>query len=77
MRVKLAFLLELGLKAICIGLAHIRILGNVKPGLTNKGGGRYKNPELGREAEQQSAHYGLNDQFPSSVLTTAHRQTSH
>lgn len=68
--VNLAFLLELGLKAMCIGLAHIRIFGSVEPGLTNTGG--YKSPGLGagREAEPQSAQDGLNGQFPSSVLTT-------
>lgn len=43
--VKLAFSLELGLKAICIALAHIRVFGNVRPGPINNTGA-YKSPGL-------------------------------
>lgn len=70
--VNLAFLLELGLKAMCIGLAHIRIFGSVEPGLDQHRGLPTKAQDwgAGREAEPQSAQDGLNGQFPSSVLTT-------
>lgn len=70
--VELAFLPELGLKAICIGLVHIRIFANVWADLTNTGA--YKWPRLrsrqSREAGGQSTCCGLIGQFPSSVLNT-------
>lgn len=52
--VNLAFLLEHGLKAMCIGLAHIRIFGKVEPGLTNTGA--YKSPGLGGWAERLNSN---------------------